>query len=121
MRRKPLIASLLAPFLVAGCGNTDRTPHGPRSGITLSWVAPSQYDDGSFLGLSELDEFRIYVDDNLSEVVEPHLTEFFLELPAGVWAVSMSSVAEGLESPPTEPVVVEIAARPAHRSSARTP
>lgn len=98
---------MIATFLVVGC---DHSSPGQRSpgGITLNWVAPSEYEDGSFLGLSNLDEFRIYVDQQLVAVVEPHLTSYFLELPSGSWAVSMSSVARGVESLPTHPVMIEV-------------
>ena len=99
---------MIAALLIVGCDHSD--PELPLPGvITLNWVAPSEYEDGSFLGLSNLDEFRIYVDQQLVAVVEPHLTSYLLELPAGNWAVSMSSVARGVESLPTHPVLIEIA------------
>jgi len=80
------------------------------SGVMLNWLAPSEYEDGSFLGLTELDEFRVYVDQKLVGIVEPHVTRYFLELPTGKWEVALSSVAGGIESLPTQPVFIEIPA-----------
>lgn len=98
---------MIVPAFVAGCDSSDDA-WPAANGITLNWTAPTEYHDGSFLPWSELDEFRIYVDQKLTGTAEPHVTSYRLELPTGEWEVSMSSVARGIEGLPSDPVLIEV-------------
>ena len=108
MRPRPQWLFAIAPMFVAGCDQASESAFPPPEGVTLNWTAPTEYQDGSFLPWSELDEFRIYIDQKLVGIVEPHLTSYQLDLPTGEWAISMSSVARGIESLPTDPILIEI-------------
>lgn len=111
MGRKLKWLFVVVPAFIAGCDHSESTyptPLNTPGGITLNWIAPTEYHDGSFLPWSELDEFRIYVDQKLVGSVQAHLTSYHLALPAGAWEVSMSSVAQGVESLPSDPVLIEV-------------
>lgn len=108
MRLRPQWLLVIVLVFVAGCDQQSETAFPPPEGVTLNWIAPTEYHDGSFLPWSELDEFRIYIDRKLVGTVEPHLTSHRLDLPTGEWEISMSSVARGIESLPTSPVLIEI-------------
>ena len=111
MGRKLKWLFVIVSAFIAGCDHSESmypTPLNTPGSITLNWVAPTEYQDGSFLPWSELDEFRIYVDQKLAGGVEAHLTSYHLALPAGEWEVSMSSVAQGIESLPSDPVLIEV-------------
>jgi len=102
---------VVVPAFIAGCDHSETTfptPLNTPGGLTLNWIAPTEYQDGSFLPWSELDEFRIYADQKLVGNVAAHLTSYHLALPAGAWEISMSSVARGVESLPSDPVLIEV-------------
>ncbi len=105
------------PFaLIGACGDSDTNDPSSRAtlnkstGITLDWAAPSEYEDGRPLSLSALTEFRLYIDQELVRTFGATITHYFLELAPGDWAVSMSVVAAGVESLPSEPIPVHILA-----------
>jgi len=77
--------------------------------VMLRWMAPSQYDDGTAIPSNAVSEYRVYVDQDMVQRVDPQLTEYFLELPEGEWEVTISAVVDGIESRLSEPlnVVVE--------------
>ena len=78
------------------------------SGVTLRWTPPSQFDDGGALPDNAVTEYRVYVNQDLVQQIEPHLTEYFLELPAGEWQVTVSAVVGGIESRLSDPLDVVI-------------
>ena len=89
-----LLAGLL--LALAACGGNVDEPD--PSGVTLKWLAPSEYDDGGALPDNAVSEYRVYVDQDMVQRVEPELTEYFLELPAGEWEITISAVVDGVES-----------------------
>jgi len=102
LTRKPftkllLIASVL---LISACSDP--------SGVTLRWAPPSQFDDGGALPDNGVTEYRVYVNQEMVQQIEPHLTEYFLELPAGEWQVTISAVVGGIESRLSDPLDVVI-------------
>ena len=97
-RRKIVITALA--LLVGACTEP--------SGVTLQWMPPSQYDDGGTLPEGAVTESLVYVDQEMVQRLEPHLTEYFLELPSGEWEVTISAVAGNVESRLSEPLSVVI-------------
>ena len=94
-------------LIVSACGRAE--DEADQSGVLLKWMPPSRYDDGGTLADNAVTEYRLYVDQEMVRRVEPDLTEFFLELPAGEWEVTVSAVVGDIESRLSEPmnVVVE--------------
>jgi hypothetical protein len=88
-----LVAAALA---LAGCTNEIDVPD--RQGVQLRWESPSEYDDGVELAADAVVEYRIYVDQEMVQRIDQGITEYFLELPAGEWVVTISSVVNGVES-----------------------
>jgi len=78
------------------------------SGVLLEWLPPAEYDDGGELPDGIVTEYRIYVEQEMVQQVPPDTTEYFLELPAGEWEVTISAVADGVESRLSEPLSVVI-------------
>ena len=97
LTRLLLIASVL---VISGCSDP--------SGVTLRWTPPSQFDDGGALPDNAVTEYRVYVNQDLVQQIEPHLTEYFLELPSGEWQVTVSAVVDGIESRLSDPLDVVI-------------
>ncbi len=89
---KPLTGLLLIAALLAISACSD------PSGVTLRWTPPSQFDDGGALPDNAVTEYRVYVNQEMVQQIEPHLTEYFLELPTGEWQVTVSAVVDGIES-----------------------
>jgi hypothetical protein len=106
--RKTLLLSLMLALSACG-GNEDQSE---PSGVTLRWTAPSQYDDGSALPDNAVSEYRVYVDQDMVQRVDPQLTEFFLELPEGEWEVTISAVVDGIESRLSDPLAVVVEPEP---------
>jgi hypothetical protein len=78
------------------------------SGVTIQWSPPTQFDDGGALPDNGLTEYRVYVNQEMVQQIEPHLTEYFLELPSGEWQVTISAVVGGIESRLSDPLDVII-------------
>ncbi len=83
MRKYILILALvLTATLLSACGGGSSTSStsgaasqslSTSSGVSLSWTAPSARTDGTFLPLTELAGYRIYMgtsSDNLNPVVD---------------------------------------------------
>lgn len=102
-----LIPLLIVLFLSACAGEEDQTV-ADGDGVILHWMAPSQYDDGGPLPDGAVSEYRIYVDQEMVQRVDPELTEYFLELGSGEWEVTISAVVEGVESRLSDSLAVEI-------------
>jgi len=103
IRNTLLVATLLA---LSACSGDDEGPF--EGGVTLRWMAPSQYDDGAPLPDDAVSEYRVYVEQDMVQRIDPELTEYFLELPAGEWEVTISAVVDGVESRLSDPIVVEV-------------
>jgi len=71
-------------------------------------MAPAQYDDGGALPDNAVSEYRVYVNQDMVQRVDPQLTEYFLELPAGEWEVTISAVVDGVESRLSDPMSVVV-------------
>ena len=100
LTRLLLIASVL---VISGCSDLS-----DPSGVTLRWAPPSQFDDGGALPDNAVTEYRVYVNQEMVQQIEPHLTEYFLELPTGEWQVTVSVVVGGIESRLSDPLDVVI-------------
>ncbi len=100
------ILLIAVALIVSGCSRDEE--EADPSGVLLKWMPPSQYDDGGVLAENAVTEYRLYVDQEMVRRVEPHLTEFFLELPAGEWEITVSSVVGDIESRLSEPMNVVI-------------
>ena len=96
---------LAAALSVCACACERETE---AQGVTLTWMPPTEFEDGSTLPPESLSEYRIYVGDDMVATVPPDQTEYFLELPPGEWEVAISAVAYGVESPHGEPAHVTI-------------
>ncbi len=99
---KPLTGLLLIASVLAISACSD------PSGVALQWTPPSQFDDGGALPDNAVTEYRVYVNQDLVQQIEPHLTEYFLELPSGEWQVTVSAVVGGIESRLSDPLDVVI-------------
>ena len=95
---------ILAAVLSLCAHACDREPQG----VTLTWMPPTEFEDGSALPPESVSEYRIYVGEDRVASVAPDQTEYFLELPPGEWDVTISAVAYGVESPHGEPAHVTI-------------
>lgn len=93
-------------LIVFACGRAE--DEADQRGVLLKWMPPSQYDDGGVLSDSAVTEYRLYIDQEMVRRVEPELTEFFLELPAGEWEITVSAVVDEIESRLSEPLNVVI-------------
>ena len=90
-------------LIVSACGGGDN-----ESGVLLEWMPPTQYDDGGALVDTDVTEYRLYVDQEMVRRIEPNLTEYYLELPAGEWEITISAVVDDIESRLSEPLNVVI-------------
>ena len=93
-------------LIVSACGRGQDGVD--QSGVLLKWMPPSQYDDGGVLADNAVTEYRLYVDQEMVQRIEPNLTEFFLELPTGEWEITVSAVVGEIESRLSEPLSVVI-------------
>ena len=93
-------------LIVSACGGGEDGTD--ESGVLLQWMPPSQFDDGGALVDTDVTEYRLYVDQQMVRRVEPNLTEYFLELPAGEWEITISAVVGDIESRLSEPLNVII-------------
>ncbi len=97
--------AMAGALISAGCSQQEELE---PSGVLLEWLPPSEYDDGGNLPAGVVTEYRIYVDQEMVQQVAPDATEYFLELPAGEWQVTISAVAEGIESRLSDPITVVV-------------
>ena len=91
-------------FPLVGCSGGEGGSSG--SGPSLSWVAPSEREDGTGLGLSEIASFRVYYgtesgkySDTIS--IDDHTATqvIFTGIPSGTYYTVMTTVdADGRES-----------------------
>jgi hypothetical protein len=100
-----VLTVMVGTLISAGCTQDEAVE---PSGVLLEWLPPAEYDDGGELPAGIVTEYRIYVDQEMVQQVAPDATEYFLELPAGEWEVTISAVAEGIESRLSEPLTVVV-------------
>ncbi|MEJ2453980.1 MAG: fibronectin type III domain-containing protein [Candidatus Thiodiazotropha sp.] len=116
MRKYILIFALvLTASLLSACGGSSSTTStsgaasqnlSTSSGVSLSWTAPSARTDGTFLPLTELAGYRIYMgtsSDNLNPVVDlsdDTVTSYTVDnLSAGSYYFAVSAYdTDGAES-----------------------
>ena len=103
---------LIFPLFSCSGGDGGSTLASP----TLSWVAPSDREDGSGLSLSEIAGYRVYygvepgnyqsyIDVNDGSAVQAQLSE----IPAGIYFVALTTIdVDGLESTYSSEVIVTI-------------
>ena len=72
MKQLTKVLLIATALVISACSNP--------SGVTLRWSPPSQFDDGGALPDNAVTEYRVYVNQEMVQQVEPHLTEYFLEL-----------------------------------------
>lgn len=101
MNRLVLTAFLLFG-LVAGAYATD---------IQLTWEMPTQYENGQ--ALSQIDGYRIYYAiDNAAQAdieIPADSTDYLLvDVPAGSHTFQISTLVNGVESEPSDPVNVDV-------------
>ena len=93
---------------LSACSSPIEDSASDSEGVLLRWNPPSTYDDGGALPDAAVSEYRIYVDQQMVQRVEPELSEYFLELGPGAWAVTISAVVNGVESRLSEPLDVVV-------------
>lgn len=101
-----LLALSVVLFLVACSGGDGGSSSSSSSSQTLSWVAPSEREDGTGLGLSEIASFRIYYGTEpgiYSETIsidDHSVTQMkFAGIPSGTYYAVMTTVdTDGRES-----------------------
>ena len=80
-------------------------------GVTLTWLPPTEFEDGRALPPGSLTEYRIYVGEDRVATVAPDRTEYFLELPPGEYRITArlrdSARTDGWDYTLTEDVVLE--------------
>ncbi|MGI9258892.1 MAG: hypothetical protein ACR2QQ_08655 [Gammaproteobacteria bacterium] len=101
-----LVLAIVTGALISGGCTQEQTVE--PSGVLLEWLPPAEYDDGGNLPEDVVTEYRIYVDQEMVQQVAPDATEYFLELPAGEWEVTISAVADGIESRLSESLTVVV-------------
>lgn len=100
---KSALLLVAVALIVSACGGGD-----DESGYLVQWMPPTQYGDGGAIVETDVIEYRLYVDQELVQRVEPHLTEYYLELPAGEWEITISAVVGDVESRMSVPLNVVI-------------
>lgn len=73
--------------------------------VTVSWVAPTQFTDGTLI--DKIDEFKIYINDNPISIAGDKLT-YTTNLAAGNYSFYMTTVVDGIESEPSNIVMKEV-------------
>lgn len=117
LRLNYLLALILVLPLAACSGGDGGLASGSGSGVVnLSWVAPSEREDGTALALSEIAGFRIYygtvsgdyqnhLDVNDSSAVQAQVAG----VPSGTYYVVLTTVdADGRESSYSNELVVTL-------------
>ena len=113
--RSSYLLAIILIFPLVSCSGGDGGS-GSGSSPALSWVAPSERDDGSALSLSEIAGFRIYYGiepGNYSGTIsiDDHTATqaVFAGVPPGTYFTVLTTVdADGRESLYSREVVVEI-------------
>ena len=77
------LARTLSFALMISLGACQGDSEPEAYGVTLTWLPPGEFEDGSELPEGLLTEYRIYVDDYVVATVGADQTEYFLELPPG--------------------------------------
>ena len=117
--RSSYLLAIILIFPLVSCSGGDGgagAGSSPSPSPTLSWVAPSERDDGSALSLSEIAGFRIYYGTepgNYSGTIsiDDHSATqaVFAGVPSGTYFTVLTTVdADGRESLYSREVVVEI-------------
>jgi len=109
------ILALILPLAACSGNSADSAGTGPDLNTpVLSWVAPSEREDGSGLSLSEIARFRVYygtssgdysdtIDINDNAAVQMAL----VNIPSGTFFIAITAVdADGLESTYSTEVIV---------------
>ncbi len=115
--RPGLKCVLMAAFVLplASCGGGGSGSSGGGSGA-LSWVAPSQRQDGAALQLSEIKSYRVYYGESTGvysgqiDINDPTSTAEKLNgIPSGTYFVVMTTVdIDGRESVYSSEVEIKI-------------
>jgi hypothetical protein len=108
---------LLSPlFACSGSGGGATGGFNANTPADLSWVAPSEREDGTGLALSEIAGYRIYYGTKTGVyqnyiVINDHTVEQtqIADVPAGTYYVVMTAIdTEGRESDYSSEVVVTV-------------
>jgi len=110
--------------LLSACGTQDSTSAGSAASqntisndnVNLSWAPPSTRADGSYLPITELAGYRVYMgtsDNNLKPLVDLNdetITSYTVsDLPAGSYYFSVSAYdMNGLESGFSQVVLIQL-------------
>lgn len=119
-----LICVTVLLTLLAACGGQGSTSTGSTASqetvspdnVNLSWAAPSTRADGSYLPITELAGYRVYMgtsDNNLQPLVDLNdesITNYTVSnLPAGSYYFTVSAYdIEGLESGFSSVVLIQL-------------
>ncbi len=106
-----LLAFILVLPLVACSGGDGGSSGSSDSSLALSWVAPSEREDGTGLGLSEIASFRVYYgteSGNYSDTIsiDDHSATqvVFTGIPSGTYYAVITTVdTDGRESSFSDP------------------
>ncbi len=123
-RITPILFTLLITLQITACGSGDSltstdtpTENNPAaSGINLSWVAPTEREDGSNLSVPEIAEYKISYrvaqtqDSNSITIADCYaVCSTFINLDAGIYHLSLTTIdTEGRESQPSEEVSIVV-------------
>ena len=69
-----MLIAVTTALLLSACAGEDDQAVTDGDGVMLRWMAPSQYDDGGPLPDGAVSEYRIYVDQEMVQRLEPDLT-----------------------------------------------
>ena len=106
---------LVLPLVACSGGDGGLSSSSPAlNTLNLSWVAPSEREDGAGLSLSEIDGFRVYYGvtpgdySNIIDVDDHTATQAVLAgLPSGTYFVAVTVVdVDGRESLYSDEVVI---------------
>lgn len=123
-RFAPILFTLFIILQISACGGGDSltgtdTPtenNSATSGINLSWIAPTEREDGSSISVPEILEYKIYyrlaqAQDSNNVTISDCYAECstFIDLDAGTYHLTLTTIdTEGRESQPSEEVSIVV-------------
>ena len=120
-----ILALVMILSLLSACGGSGSTTStgstasqtiSSGDSVNLSWTAPSTRSDGSFLPLTELDGYRIYMGETESSMVpitdisDQNMTQFTVDgLSAGSYYFAVSAFdTDGNESGKSQIILIQL-------------
>lgn len=119
-RFTPILFTLLLTLQIAACGSDDGTTDAgnnpANSNVKLSWVAPSEREDGSNLNALEIEKYIIYYRESQTQGTDSitvtgcyAVCSAAINLPAGSYQLSVTTVdTDGRESLRSEEIMISV-------------